>query len=67
MKTTDYKRPVVQITEENGNIFSVLGNCKKELKKVAPQETVDEMSKRVLDAKDYDDAISIMEEYCELV
>lgn len=63
----DFKRPRVQVTEQDGNIFSILGKCKKALNGVAPSEKIDEMSKRVVHAVDYDDAIGIMEEYCELM
>lgn len=45
------------------NIFSILSDAKKTLKNNGDRHLIDEMVEKVTNAKDYDEAIYIIEEY----
>ncbi len=49
----------------DGNIFSIVGACRRVLKKAGQSEKVNELSERVTAAKNYAEALSICEEYVE--
>ena len=59
-------KPVAQVTGENGNVFVTLGICSKALKKAGMADKAKEMSERALCAESYNQALNIMQEYCEM-
>ena len=59
------KRPKVKLTDENGNVFNLLGICVKALKKEGMKDEAFELTKKVFHSTSYEDALSIMNQYCE--
>lgn len=49
----------------DGNIFYVLGEARRVLKKAGQKEKVKEMSDRVIEAESYDQALAIIFEYVD--
>lgn len=49
----------------DGNIFFVLGKARRVLKKAGQKEKVKEMSDRVFESENYDQALSIIFEYVD--
>ena len=54
---------VCQLVGIDGNIFSVLGVASKALKSEGYSDEAEEMSNRVFDADNYDEALCIIFEY----
>lgn len=60
------KKPRVQLTGKNGNVFNLLAICKCALRESNLSALADEMVKRVTSAGSYDEALCIMMEYCDV-
>ena len=60
------EKPVVKLIGGDGNIFSILGKCTKELKKNGLVSEAKELAEKVFQAKSYDEAIQICMEYVEI-
>lgn len=61
------KKPIAKVTGENGNVFVTLGICTQALKKANKKEEAVALTEKVFNSSSYEEAISIMGEYCELV
>lgn len=60
------EKPECRLVGENGNIFHLLGIASATLKRHGLREQASEMSNRVLaEAKSYDEALTIIQEYVE--
>jgi hypothetical protein len=59
------EKPKAKAIGENGNIFVTLGIAAKALKKVGKVREAQDMTMRVWDAGNYDEALVIMMEYVE--
>lgn len=59
------KKPTAKVIGRDGNIFVVLGTCMRALKDSGQKEESKEMAKRVFSSGSYEEALSIMMEYCE--
>ncbi len=59
------KRPKVKLTGEDGNVFNLLGICVKALKKVGMKAEALELTTKVFHSTSYEEALSIMNQYCE--
>jgi len=62
----DSGKPIAYITGRNGNVFTSLSICKRALHANNQYKEADEMFKRVLKSKSWDEAIDIMNEYVVL-
>ncbi len=60
------RKPVVQLTGEDGNVFSLLGICSRALKKAGKPEDAKAMQQRVFGCGSYEEALGIMGEYVEI-
>lgn len=60
------KKPKAKVTGSSSNVFITLGICIKALKNAGLNEQSKEMNDRVWEAKNYNEALKIMGEYCEL-
>jgi hypothetical protein len=58
-------KPKAKVIGENGNVFVILGICSSALKKVGQHKEAAEMNEKVFSSGSYDDALSIMMEYCD--
>jgi hypothetical protein len=60
------EKPECQLFGEDGNVFSIIGNVRRTLKRAGQPEKADEFSKRAFDAKSYAEVLGIVEEYVEV-
>lgn len=59
------EHPKMKLTGQDGNVFSILGRAGCLLRRNGQPEQAEEMRKRVLDSKSYDQALHIISEYVE--
>lgn len=59
-------KPKVKLTGQDGNVFNLLGICTKALKRAGQSEEAKELTKKVFSSGSYHEALSIMQEYCEV-
>jgi len=59
------KKPKAKLLGADGNVFNLLGICKKALKKAGQAEEAKELTKRVFSSGDYHEALTIMLEYVD--
>ena len=60
------RKPVVQLTGEDGNVFNLIGICSRALKKAGRVEEARLMQQRVFQAGSYEEALGILSEYVEI-
>lgn len=60
-------KPKAPIIGADGNVYNLIGISSRALKKAGYQEQSKKMIERVMKAKNYDEALSIMLEYIEPV
>lgn len=59
------QKPQMELLEQDGNIFGILGQASRLLKRAGMQEQSDEMFSRVTACGDYHEALHIISEYVE--
>lgn len=59
-------KPIAKVVGQNGNVFVTLSICTSVLNKVGQHKEAKEMSDKVFSCCSYDEALSIMMEYCDL-
>jgi hypothetical protein len=59
-------KPIAKVLGEDGNVFNLIGICTRALKKAGKRSQINEMQGRIFSSGSYDNALSIMSEYCEL-
>lgn len=64
MNSTD--KPVAKVIGKDGNVFVTLSICTTALKKAGLRKEADELTNRVFNAGSYNEALTIMGEYCIL-
>jgi hypothetical protein len=62
----DNSKPIAKVLGEDGNVFNLIGICGRALKEAGQREKISEMQGRIFSSDSYDNALSIMSEYCEL-
>lgn len=57
----------IKLVGEDGNIFSILGRCRKQMKQMgaSPLE-IDAFAKQVTDSASYDEALHVVQEWFEV-
>lgn len=60
------EKPKVQLTGKDGNVFNLLAICTSALKKQKMFDEATELQSKVFAAKSYDEALSLMSDYCEV-
>ena len=60
-------KPNMDMSNQDGNIFNILGLASKILRQNNLGELKSEMQQRVLSCKSYDEALSIISEYVNFV
>jgi hypothetical protein len=61
------EKPEVRLSGTDGNVFALMGLCSQALKRNRQYEKAMEMCHKITTkAKSYDEALSIMSEYCEV-
>lgn len=62
------EKPVAQLSGQNGNVFNLMGICKRALERNGQREQGKELVHRITtSAKSYDDALAIMAEYVDII
>ena len=64
MKTEKIK-PKAKVIGQNDNVFNTLGICTSALKEAGQKDEAKEIVHRVWGSENYNDALNIMQEYCE--
>jgi len=59
-------KPKVKLTGQDGNVFNLVAICSKALKSNGQKDQIDQMKNRIVSSKSYDEALSIMADYCEI-
>jgi hypothetical protein len=59
------EKPVVQLSGTDGNIFALVGEAKRALRKAGMAEQAEAMAKEVFDAGSYYQALSIIQRYVD--
>jgi hypothetical protein len=62
----DNPKPIAKVLGKDGNVFNLIGICGRALKQAGQKDKVTEMQSRIFSSGSYDNALSIMSEYCEL-
>ena len=62
------EKPVVEVelAGSSGNIFQVMANASTKLREVGRNKEAKEMVAKVQEAKSYEEALEVIEEYAEL-
>lgn len=60
------KRPIALIIGADGNVFNLISICSKSLRKAGLSEEASKMTEEVMNSGSYDEALQIMNKYCEL-
>lgn len=60
-------KPQAKVIGENGNVYNIMGICRRALIRAGKADQVSEMFNRVTSSNSYDEALSIMQEYVEFV
>ena len=66
MKNTLTTKPEAKVYGENGNVYNLLAICSRALKNAGQKDQAKEMQEKVFACGSYDEALSIMGQYCEL-
>ena len=60
----DIGKPYVQLSGEDGNVFSIIGRCSKALKRAGQEEKAKEFTDKAFGAGSYDEVLRLAMEYC---
>ena len=67
MKKEKFKKPKAKLTGENGNVFNLMAICSRALKNAKMPDKASEMCDKITKtAKSYEEALTIMSEYCDV-
>jgi single-stranded DNA-binding protein len=61
------KKPKAKVTGKDGNVFNVLSICSKALRDSGQESQIKDMTSNVMNCSSYEEALKIMNEYCELI
>lgn len=61
------KKPVAKLSGQNGNIFNLLGIASRSLKAAGQYSKAKEMNNKAMSSSSYDEALSVIMEYVEVV
>ena len=64
---TNIKPEVEVIDTVDGNVFAIMGACTRALKRAGQASKVETLRERVTKSGSYDEALTIMQEYCTFV
>lgn len=60
-------KPDCKLIGEDGNVFNLMGIASKTLKRNGMQDEAKEMNSRIFDCESYNEALSIIGEYVNIV
>jgi hypothetical protein len=59
-------KPFVQLSGEDGNVFSIIGRCGKALKNAGQIDKAKEFSAKAMKSDSYDEVLRLAMEYCDV-
>lgn len=59
-------KPKVRLSGTDGNVFALLAQCSRALRKAGQADKSKELQQKVFKAASYDEALRLMMEYCEV-
>lgn len=62
---TEKKKPEVKLVGQDGNVFSIIGRCRRALIKAGQHDEAKEMVDRATKAVSYSAALGIVQEYVD--
>jgi hypothetical protein len=65
-RAKDNGKPYVQLSGEDGNVFSIIGRCPKALKRAGQADKAGEFSTKAMSASSYDEVLRLAMEYCDV-
>lgn len=63
---SEQQRPTVKLTDQDGNVFSLLAICTRALKDAGQADVAARLLDEVVNCGSYDDALQIMMRYVEV-
>ena len=60
------KKPTVKLSGVNGNVFSVIGEVNKALRKAGMKDAAEEFQKEAFNSSSYDEVLQLCFKYCEV-
>jgi hypothetical protein len=60
------EKPKVKLIGEDGNIFNLMGITGKALRKAGQADKATEMNRKIMKCASYEQALSVIMEYCEV-
>jgi len=64
--TSIMEKPSVQLTGEDGNVFSIIGRVSRALKKAGQADKAEEFTDKAFDAGSYDEVLRLCMDYCDV-
>ena len=61
------RKPKCELIGTDGNVFALRGRAEKALIDVGRRDKVDEFSTRLFECESYDEALTLLHEYVEIV
>lgn len=65
MKQED--RPICKFSEQNGNVYNLIGLARRALKDAGYRKEAEEMTEKVQKTRSYDEALAVMNEYVDVI
>jgi hypothetical protein len=64
---TQHRKPKVKLTGQDGNPFHLMGLCVRALRQAGQAQRANEMTHRIMtEARSYEEALVMMQEYCDV-
>jgi hypothetical protein len=63
---TQATKPTVTLIGTDGNVFALMGRCTQALKRARQYDAAKELVEKVTQCESYDQALSLMMDYCEV-
>lgn len=60
------KKPKVNLSGANGNVFNLGSICSNALEDAGQKEQAQEMRRKIIRSKSYDEALQVMMQYCDV-
>ena len=60
------EKPVVQLSGEDGNVFSIIGRVSKALKRAGQADKAKEFSEKAMNSQSYDAVLQLCFDYVEV-
>jgi hypothetical protein len=62
----EMKKPIVELTGEDGNVFFIIARTRKALKRAGLDQQSDDFTHAAHKAKSYDEVLQLVMKYCDV-